>query len=64
MSISYMRVTDMARPFSKNRKDKKIELRVNQEQKEKIKNVAKRFGKPTATWLIEMALTQYKLLNP
>lgn len=46
----------MARPKLAVSKDRKIELRVTAEQKERLRRGAERDGKPTATWILEVAL--------
>jgi uncharacterized protein (DUF1778 family) len=46
----------MARKKSPTAKREKIELRVNQEQKELLQTAARQAGMPTATWIIGLAL--------
>ena len=46
----------MARPKLAEAKREKIELRVNAEQKARLKAGAARAGLPTATWILSVAL--------
>jgi uncharacterized protein (DUF1778 family) len=53
----------MARPKLAGSKDRKIELRVTLEQKEKLRHAAAKQGKRMSTWILDVALQKANLAN-
>lgn len=53
----------MTRPKLAVSKDRKIDLRVTAEQKEKLRHAAAKHGKRMSTWILEVALQEANLAN-